>query len=276
MNKDKKITIINYILIFIVVIVIFYLNFERLMINIDTDYIAELNYGRTVWNEKNIFPENWVYANELMFFRPALLFSVIYGFTGKYIISYALALSISFILILLAFFYFIKGSVKSKNTVLLSEKYIDNEEELMIANSDQYVDIDINSYIHAMNNTDGLIMTMTANDPKWSFIQYDEQYRVTMVKEKEVISNEATVGIYNFKHGKDYVKYAHQMIEKEIRVNGEFYVAPVYNEMIADGKDIKFYNIGRETDGMYGLGIPQDLERFLNLPISKKVFGKEV
>lgn len=160
-------------------------------------------------------------------------------------------------------------------TVLLSEEYIDKEEELMIANSDQYVDMDINQFIDASNGVDGLIMTMTAHDPKWSFIQYNEEHMVTMVREKEVISEEATVGIYYFKHGKDYVKYAHQMIEKEIRVNGEFYVAPVYNEMIADSKKIGFYNIGSEADGMYGLGIPQDLNRFLSLPISKTVFAKE-
>lgn len=154
-------------------------------------------------------------------------------------------------------------------TVLLAEKYIDNEDMLMMANSDQYVDIDINEYIQAMDDSDGLIMTMYADDPKWSFIKYDERKYVTMVREKEVISNEATVGIYNFKRGSDFVQYAHQMIDKNIRVNNEFYVAPVYNEMIEDGKKVKFYNIGRENDGMYGLGIPSDLEKFLKKPISR-------
>lgn len=156
-------------------------------------------------------------------------------------------------------------------TVLLAEKYIDNEDMLMMANSDQYVDIDINEYIQAMDDSDGLIMTMYADDPKWSFIKYDERKYVTMVREKEVISNEATVGIYNFKRGSDFVQYAHQMIDKNIRVNNEFYVAPVYNEMIEDGKKVKFYNIGREDDGMYGLGIPSDLEKFVrNKEYAKK------
>lgn len=152
--------------------------------------------------------------------------------------------------------------------VLLAEKYIDNEDMLMMANSDQYVDIDINEYIQAMDDSDGLIMTMYADDPKWSFIKYDERKYVTMVREKEVISNEATVGIYNFKRGSDFVQYAYRMIDKNIRVNNEFYVAPVYNEMIEDGKKVKFYNIGRENDGMYGLGIPSDLEKFLENPVS--------
>lgn len=153
-------------------------------------------------------------------------------------------------------------------TVLLAEEYIDNDNPMMIANSDQYVDIDINEYIAAMEGSDGLIMTMFADDPKWSFIKFDDDGYVTMVREKEVISNEATVGIYNFTHGSDFVKYAHQMIDKNIRVNNEFYVAPVYNEMIEAGSKIVFHNIGSVDNGMYGLGIPEDLNRFLENPLS--------
>lgn len=153
-------------------------------------------------------------------------------------------------------------------TVLLAEKYIDNDDAMMIANSDQYVDIDINDYLKAMGSHDGLIMTMFADDPKWSFIKYDDNGFVTMVREKEVISNEATVGIYNFAHGSDFVKYAHQMIDKNIRVNNEFYVAPVYNEMIEAGAKIVYYNVGSEDNGMYGLGIPEDLNKFLENPLS--------
>lgn len=156
-------------------------------------------------------------------------------------------------------------------TVLLAEEYIDNDDALMMANSDQYVDIDINDYLAKAGDNDGLIMTMTADDPKWSFVKYDEDGYVTMVREKEVISNEATVGIYNFTRGADFVRYAHQMIEKNIRVNNEFYVAPVYNEMIEDGKRVVYFNIGSEDNGMYGMGIPDDLQKFLKNPISRKI-----
>lgn len=145
-------------------------------------------------------------------------------------------------------------------TVLLAETYINNQDGLMIANSDQYVDIDINEYLAALAGYDGLIMTMPASHPKWSYIAYDQAGIVTMVREKEVISNMATVGIYNYKHGSEFVKFAHQMIAKNIRVNQEFYVAPVYNEMIASGKKIIFHDIG---NNMYGLGTPEDLEYFL-------------
>ena len=159
-------------------------------------------------------------------------------------------------------------------TVLLAEKYIDNEAPLMIANSDQYVDIDINRYLKSGENVDGLIMTMYADDAKWSFINYDENGYVTEVREKEVISNEATVGIYNFAHGSDYVKYAKRMIDLNLRVNNEFYVAPVYNMMVEDGKRIAYYNIGRVGAGMYGLGVPADLEAFMQNPLSRRIFSQ--
>lgn len=150
-------------------------------------------------------------------------------------------------------------------TVLLAERYIDNDSPLMIANSDQYVDISIDEYMYSMGKNDGLIMTMKATDDKWSFIKYDENGFVTIVREKEVISDEATVGIYNFARGAEFVKYAHDMIDKNIRVNNEFYVAPVYNMMIEDKKRIGFYNVGRVDNGMYGLGTPADLKRFLEI-----------
>lgn len=153
-------------------------------------------------------------------------------------------------------------------TVLLAEQYINSDDALMIANSDQYVDIDINAYIAAMDGYDGLIMTMPSNHPKWSYIKFNAQRLVTMVREKELISNEATVGIYNYKHGSDFVKFAHQMIDKDIRVNNEFYVAPVYNEMIESGKKITFYNVGEK---MYGLGVPEDLDYFMEQLTSKNV-----
>lgn len=153
-------------------------------------------------------------------------------------------------------------------TVLLAREAIDTEDPLMLANSDQWVDIDINAYLAAMYapHVDGLIMTMYADDPKWSFVSVDEQGFATRVVEKEVISTEATVGIYNFRRGADFVRAADAMIAKNLRVKNEFYVAPVYNELIAAGRRIKIFNVGREGKGMHGLGIPSDLERFCAHP----------
>jgi NDP-sugar pyrophosphorylase family protein len=158
-------------------------------------------------------------------------------------------------------------------TVLLAKDLINNENELMIANTDQWVDTDIDNYLKVLNHEglDGLIMTMTANDNKWSYVGFDDSGNVTELVEKQVISDEATVGIYNFKHGKDFIIAAEEMIKENLRVNGEFYVAPVYNHLINMGHKLGVFNIGEENKGMYGLGIPSDLEAFVKNSISKKI-----
>ena len=157
-------------------------------------------------------------------------------------------------------------------TVLLARQFIDNDEPLMIANSDQWVDVNINDYLAEMNRrrADALIMTMWADDPKWSYVRLDGEGWVDRVVEKEVISNEATVGIYNFRRGRDFVRAAERMIETNIRVNNEFYVAPVFNEMIERGTKTAIYNVGKEGNGMYGLGIPSDLRAFLRTGVSHR------
>ncbi|QCI98905.1 glycosyltransferase family 2 protein [Agrobacterium larrymoorei] len=156
-------------------------------------------------------------------------------------------------------------------TVLLAREAIDNDNPLMIANCDQYIDVDINDYLSNTGDLDGLIMTMQADDPKWSFVSFGEDGYIDNVVEKQVISNDATVGIYNFSRGSDFIKYADRMIERDFRVNGEFYVAPVYTFMIEDTLRIGAYSIGSVEDGMYGLGIPEDLTHFTSLPLSQDV-----
>jgi len=158
-------------------------------------------------------------------------------------------------------------------TVLTARHLFDNDDALMIANSDQYVDIEIDDYLAAMSARalDGLIMTMQATDSKWSYAGLDENGLATRVVEKVPISTHATVGIYNFARGRDFARGADAMIAKNLRVNNEFYVAPVYNELIGEGARIGTFDIGAEGAGMYGLGIPEDLDLFLSLPLSHRV-----
>jgi len=146
-------------------------------------------------------------------------------------------------------------------TTLLAEEFIDNDEHLLITNSDQFIEWDSNQFLYSMvaDEIDGGILTFKATHPKWSFCKLDDHGFVCEVAEKKPISDIANVGLYYWKHGSDYVKYTKQMIEKDIRTNGEFYVAPSYNEAIADGKKIKNFNV----DKMWGLGTPEDLELFL-------------
>jgi HAD superfamily hydrolase (TIGR01509 family) len=146
-------------------------------------------------------------------------------------------------------------------TALLAKEYIDNDAPLFFANSDQFVEWDSNEFLYKMNETeaDGGIVTFKATHPKWSFAKVNQEGLVTEVAEKNPISDLATVGYYYWKQGSDFVKYAEQMIEKDIRVNDEFYVCPVFNEAIQDQKQIRTFNV----DKMWGLGTPEDLSYFI-------------
>lgn len=146
-------------------------------------------------------------------------------------------------------------------TALLAKEFIDNDEPLLFSNSDQFLEWDSNTFLYSMmaDEVDGGMATFQATHPKWSFAKLGPDGFVERVAEKEPISNIASTGIYYWKKGSDFVKYAEQMIEKDVRVNGEFYVCPVFNEAIADGKKIKTFDI----DKMWGLGTPEDLKYFL-------------
>ena len=146
-------------------------------------------------------------------------------------------------------------------TALLAEEYIDNDEDLLIANSDQCIEYQAQNFNMFKNQTscDGIVFTFNAMHPKWSFVKTNSRGFITEVAEKRPISNIATCGIYWYRRGSDFVKYAKQMIEKNIRTNNEFYIAPVYNEIIADNKTlIPFY-----VHKMWGIGTPEDLNRYL-------------
>jgi HAD superfamily hydrolase (TIGR01509 family) len=146
-------------------------------------------------------------------------------------------------------------------TALLSKEYINNDNPLLFANSDQFVEWDSNEFMYKMQETDsdGGIVTFEATHPKWSFAKVDENGLVVEVAEKNPISNIATVGFYYWKKGSDFIKYAEQMIDKNIRVNNEFYVCPVFNQAIEDKKQIRIFNINK----MWGLGTPEDLKFYL-------------
>jgi len=146
-------------------------------------------------------------------------------------------------------------------TALMAKEYINNDSPLFFANSDQFVEWDSNEFMYKMNETDsdGGIVTFKATHPKWSFAKIDENGLVTEVAEKNPISDIATVGYYYWKHGSDFVKYAEQMIKKNIRVNNEFYVCPVFNQAIEDCKQIRTFDISK----MWGLGTPEDLKYYL-------------
>lgn len=153
-------------------------------------------------------------------------------------------------------------------TVLFARKYINSDEPLLIANSDQFIDMRIQEFIGDCfsRNMDGSILTFVDKErnPKWSFAEVDEMGQVSQVREKVAISDLATVGIYLFSKGRFFVDGAIDMIAANERVNREFYVCPVYNFLIKDEKKIGVFSI--HPGKMHGLGTPEDLQKFLSLP----------
>ena len=146
-------------------------------------------------------------------------------------------------------------------TTLLAKEHINNDLPLLMANADQLIEWNSNEFMYKMQEqqSDGCIITFTSAHPMFSFAKSDENGIVTEVAEKNPISNQATTGHYYWTKGSDYVKYAEQMITKNTRVNNEFYVCPVYNEAIQDGKTIRTFHIEK----MWSLGTPEDLNYYL-------------
>lgn len=151
-------------------------------------------------------------------------------------------------------------------TVLFARKFINNEDPLLIANSDQIVDINIQDFIDDSFNRklDGSILTFKDIElnSKWSFAKIDENNLLIEVKEKKVISEYATVGIYLFNKGKTFFDAAVDMIINNERINNEFYTCPVYNFCILNNQKFGIFNI--DFNKMHGLGTPEDLIKYIN------------
>jgi NDP-sugar pyrophosphorylase family protein len=152
-------------------------------------------------------------------------------------------------------------------TVLQAREMIDNETPLLIANCDQLVDFSCTDFVSECRTRglDGLILCFedVARDPKWSFAKTDDNGLVVEVAEKRAISQFATVGIYLFARGRDFVTGAVDMIARNERVNNEFYTCPVYNRIVGRGGRVGVHVVG--AGAMHGLGVPEDLVKYLQL-----------
>jgi len=145
-------------------------------------------------------------------------------------------------------------------TILQAKDLINDDTPLMTMNSDQLVDWDVERLFEMCEQFDGVIPCFYGEGNAWSYARTLDNGYVQEVAEKKQISNTATAGYYYWKKGSDFVKYAEQMIEDNSRTNGEFYVAPVYNWAVLDGKRIGVFMV----DKCYSLGTPEDLKEYLN------------
>ena len=147
-------------------------------------------------------------------------------------------------------------------TVRLASEWIEPEGELIVANGDQLIDFSLDDFVRRARERrrDGSLITFTSTHPKWSYAQADEQGLVRMVAEKRPISRHATVGIYYFRRGADFTAAATRMLLKGARTGGEFFLSPVYNEMILEGLAVDIFSIGNSQ--VTSLATPEDVEKY--------------
>ena len=155
------------------------------------------------------------------------------------------------------------------DTVLRARLAIKNDKPLVIANSDQFINGDLSQFYEETRNEHlgGVVLTMEDNDPKWSYARVNSFGHIIEVREKEVISNQATVGIYGYSKAEIAWECFERMWKANDRTNDEFYVAPSYNYM--KGKNSKVLSLGSINEIMHGIGIPEDYEMFCDSQISK-------
>ena len=147
-------------------------------------------------------------------------------------------------------------------TVLQAKKLINNDKGLIVSDCD-HLTLDSRYLSRGLKffdkkQADGGIFCFLNDNPKWSYLNISGG-SIRQVVEKQVISNFANTGTYFFKTGSEFVQSAHEMIDSNIMVNNEFYVAPIYNQMIVKNKKVLPFLVNE----MVGLGTPEDLEAYI-------------
>ncbi len=156
--------------------------------------------------------------------------------------------------------YQTKGTMQS---VLEAADLINNDEELIISDTDHYLEWD-NKYFNDVirsREIDGCVMVFPEewNSTKASYVKLDNQGFVIESAEKQPISKMATVGLHYFKKGSDLVKFGKDMIKKEMKYNDEYYVTPVYNLFVESNKKIITFPVNK----MWALGSSDEVKLFL-------------
>lgn len=157
-------------------------------------------------------------------------------------------------------------------TVEAARAVVDLNRPLVIANSDQYVDAPLDSFYEDITGgkLDGAVLCMRDDDPKWSYAQLDQNGFLLNIVEKKVVSPLATVGIYGYAKASYAFNSFASMRAAGDRTNNEYYVGPGYKYLVKDGLKISVHDLGAVSDVMFGLGIPEDLETFARLEVSKR------
>ena len=161
------------------------------------------------------------------------------------------------------------GAARTVAAALESLAFAALDEKLIVANSDQFIDAPLAALYSSLGPMRSSILTMEDDDPKWSYARLGPEGNVDLVVEKKAISRFATCGVYGFSSCSTFLSGFMKMIAADARVNGEFYVAPVYN-FLPSGETTSIINLGPVGSVMHGLGIPSDYETFLDSEVLSK------
>lgn len=143
-------------------------------------------------------------------------------------------------------------------TILESKSLINNDEPVIIANCDQWIDWSSSRFIDFINkkNPEGALVTYTSTHPRNSFVKINEENQVVEIAEKKPISNIANAGIFYVKSGKNMIEAIEKMINQEIRTNNEFFLSTAFNEFNFEKSKIMTYHV----DEVKSMGTPEELE----------------
>jgi len=147
-------------------------------------------------------------------------------------------------------------------SVLMAVEHISNDNPLIIANSDQVFRSGLEQAVDFFQNhdADAGVICMETVHPRWSYVRLDDKGKVVETAEKRPLSKNAIAGFYYFKHGRDFVKAAMDMVLKDNNVDGNYYIAPAINELILEGKDVRIFMI--DNDKYHTFYSPEKIKEF--------------
>lgn len=132
-------------------------------------------------------------------------------------------------------------------TCLMAVEYVNDDIPLIIANSDQIIDIDYKKVLNHFEKigADAGVITFPNIHPRWSYARKNGE-EVVEVTEKRPISKDAIAGFYYFKKGSDFIQAAKNALIKQNNLDGKYYISASINEVILMGKKVGYYDIKKE------------------------------
>lgn len=151
-----------------------------------------------------------------------------------------------------------KGALCS---VMMAIDHIGKEEEVLILNSDQIIDIDLNLPLNQFRSkhADTGVITFDSVHPRWSYalIEVDQ---VVQTAEKKPISRNSIAGFYYFKTASDFFEAAFRTIINQDQLDGIYFISPVVNQYVLANKSNLYFPIPREK--YHSFYAPQKVKEF--------------